>query len=75
MNQLNLNNEYRVVLTEVLPYEIPLMLDNYGFYKNIIDEKKRKIFIKQFRFLKKENEKRWYIPFNYFSHDIRLPFR
>lgn len=66
MNQLNLNNEYRVVLTEVLPYEIPLMLDNYGFYKNIIDEKKRKIFIKQFRFLKKENEKRWYIPFNYY---------
>lgn len=28
---IDLNNIYRVLLTEVLPYEIPLMLDNEGF--------------------------------------------
>ena len=31
---INLNNKYRALLTEVLPYELPLMLDNEGFYQN-----------------------------------------
>ena len=31
----NLNNKYRVLLTEVLPYELPLVLNNEAFYENI----------------------------------------
>ena len=38
MKEINLNNKYRVLLTEVLPYELPLMLDNGGFYLNMQDQ-------------------------------------
>ena len=71
MYQLNLNNEYRTVLTEVLPYEIPLMLDNIGFYQNIREKKIYDVFLKQFSFLtnnKYKNE--WCKPFNYY---VRRP--
>ena len=34
-NYIDLNNKYRVLLTEVLPYELPLMLDNEAFYLSI----------------------------------------
>lgn len=66
MMQINLKNKYRVLLTEVLPYEVPLMFDNYEFYQNIIDEKKSKIFFEQFNLMRNGNRKEnWYIPFNY----------
>ena len=32
---INLNNKYRVLLTEVLPYELPLFLNNEAFYANM----------------------------------------
>lgn len=38
-------NKYRALLTEMLPYEIPLLLDNSGFYYNMLDEKLRAILI------------------------------
>ena len=64
MTLLNLNNKYRTLLTEVLPYEVPLTFDNYAFYQNVNDTKKKAIFESQFNcdWLRK---KRWYIPFNY----------
>ena len=30
-------NKYRALLTEMLPYEIPLLLDNSGFYYNMLE--------------------------------------
>ena len=59
---INLSNRYRVLLTEVLPYELPLMLDNEGFYLNMQDEDLRKAFLETF----KGHKKRWTIPFDYF---------
>lgn len=56
--EINLNNKYRVLLTEVLPYELPLMLDNEGFYQNMQDGTLQKIFMEPFA-------KRWTIPFDY----------
>lgn len=53
-------NKYRALLTEMLPYEIPLLLDNSGFYYNMLDEKLRAIFNHQFSF-----SNTWTIPFNY----------
>ena len=58
-----LNNEYRVLLTEVLPYELPLMLNNEAFYRNMQDEKLRKLFTEIFSGVVKMGE--WTIPFDY----------
>ena len=56
-NEINLNNKYRVLLTEVLPYELPLMLDNEGFYLNMQNEGLKKIFNEAFAV----NLKKWTI--------------
>lgn len=60
--EINLNNKYRTLLTEVLPYELPLMLDNEGFYQNVQDESLKQIFEESFS---KINLK-WTIPFDYY---------
>lgn len=60
-NEIDLNNKYRVLLTEVLPYELPLMLDNEGFYLNMQNENLQKIFNEAFVGKMKE----WTIPFDY----------
>ena len=31
--KVNLSDKYRVLLTEVLPYELPLWFTNYNLYK------------------------------------------
>ncbi len=36
--RLDYSNKYRVLLTEVLPYEVPLLFSNYGFYSWINDK-------------------------------------
>ena len=59
---INLNNKYRTLLTEVLPYELPLMLDNEGFYQNVQDESLKQLFEESFS---KINLK-WTIPFDYY---------
>ena len=59
--EINLNNKYRVLLTEVLPYELPLMLDNGGFYLNMQDESLQKIFKETFVGKLKD----WTIPYDY----------
>jgi hypothetical protein len=59
--EINLNNKYRVLLTEVLPYELPLMLDNEGFYLNMQDESLQKIFKETFVGKLKD----WTIPYDY----------
>lgn len=58
---ININNKYRVLLTEVLPYEIPLMLDNEGFYFNMQDKNLYEIFKEAFG----GDCKNWTIPFDY----------
>lgn len=62
--ELNLNNKYRVLLTEVLPYELPLMLDNEGFYQNMQDKDLFDVFKEVFQGKMKE----WTIPFDYSIH-------
>ena len=59
--EVNLNNKYRVLLTEVLPYELPLMLDNEGFYLNMQEEMLRKIVEDTFPW----KQEQWTIPFDY----------
>lgn len=59
----NLNNKYRVLLTEVLPYELPLVLNNEAFYENMQDEKLRTLFIEVFNGRVKAGG--WTIPFDY----------
>ena len=59
----NLNNKYRVLLTEVLPYELPLVLNNEAFYENMQDEKIRSLFLSVFNGRVKNGD--WTIPFDY----------
>ena len=59
----SLNNKYRVLLTEVLPYELPLVLNNEAFYENMQDEKLRTLFIDVFNGRVKAGG--WTIPFDY----------
>lgn len=56
-----MNNKYRVLLTEVLPYEVPLMFDNNGFYFNMQDDELCNIFSETFKISKNS----WTIPFDY----------
>lgn len=58
----DLNNIYRVLLTEVLPYELPLMLDNEFFYLNMQDKELHDIFCETFQ----GRLRGWTIPFDYF---------
>ncbi len=48
--KLRSNNKYRVLLTEVLPNELPIVLDNHAFYVNMqdheIEAKIRELFFK-----------------------------
>lgn len=65
MKQPNdLNNKYRVLLTEVLPYELPLVLNNEAFYENMQDEDLRNLFVGIFNNIITSKE-RWTIPFDY----------
>lgn len=57
-----LHSKFRVLLTEVLPYEMPLIMDNLAFFHNMQDETTAKIFKDIFCSI--GNEK-WTIPFNY----------
>ncbi len=59
----NLNNKYRVLLTEVLPYELPLVFNNEAFYENMQDEKLRALFVNIFNGRVKARD--WTIPFDY----------
>lgn len=61
-----LNNKYRVLLTEVLPYELPLVLNNEAFYENMQNESLRKTFFDVFNGIVKSGT--WTISFDY---DIR----
>lgn len=62
-SELNLNNKYRVLLTEVLPYELPLFLNNEAFYANMQNSKLNNLFLDIFKsIITKYN---WTIPFDY----------
>lgn len=63
--EINLNNKYRVLLTEVLPYELPFRLNNDAFYENVQDEELKGTF----EAIVKSN-KEWTIPFDYY---VRRP--
>ena len=57
MKQPNdLNNKYRVLLTEVLPYELPLVLNNEAFYENMQDDVLHNLFISVFSKCMKNNK-------------------
>lgn len=63
MSTINLNNKYRVLLTETLPYELPLTLNNDGFYENMQKENLRDTFVEVFNGI--ASEKTFTIPFDY----------
>ncbi len=56
----DLNNKYRVLLTEVLPYELPIGITNLQFYKNMQDDSVRRWFEELFK------GTGLFVPFNYY---------
>lgn len=59
----DLNNKYRVLLTEVLPYELPIVLNNEAFYENMQDKNLLSLFKNVFNGFLKAGD--WTIPFDY----------
>lgn len=60
-NSINLDNKYRVLLTEVLPYELPFRLNNDAFYENMQNKELKASFDEAVK-----NNKKWTIPFDYY---------
>lgn len=60
-NSINLDNKYRVLLTEVLPYELPFRLNNDAFYENMQNKELKASFDEAVN-----NNKEWTIPFDYY---------
>ena len=60
-NSINLDNKYRVLLTEVLPYELPFRLNNDAFYENMQNKELKASFDEAVK-----NKKEWTIPFDYY---------
>ena len=58
---MDLNNKYRVLLTETLPYELPLSLNNDSFYENMLNEDLHSFFNGVFSDITKD----YTIPFDY----------
>ena len=61
IDKVDINNKFRVLLTETLPYELPLSLNNDKFYENMLNEELRKFFNGVFS----EVTKDYAIPFDY----------
>lgn len=57
-----MKNKYRVLLSEVLPYETPLFFDNVGFYSHLVTERITEADLNEL-FMLKPND--YTIPFNY----------
>jgi hypothetical protein len=58
--KIDRNDANRILLTELLPYEVPMLFSNDGFY-SIISSKKHEPFFKKI----KERKSSYGIPFNY----------
>lgn len=57
-----MNNKYRTLLSEVLPYETPLFFDNGGFYAHLTTERIKEEDVKE---LLRAGNYNYTIPFNY----------
>lgn len=57
-----MKNKYRVLLSEVLPYETPLFFDNVGFYSHLVTERITEADLNELFMLKPDD---YTIPFNY----------
>lgn len=64
--KINKDDKARILLTELLPYEVPMLFSNEGFYSIISNNNYSKFFDKIQQLSKATGDKRKYgIPFNY----------
>ena len=64
--KINKDDKARILLTELLPYEVPMLFSNEGFYSVIINNKYSKFFDRILMLSRAAGDKRKYgIPFNY----------
>ncbi len=64
--KINKDDKARILLTELLPYEVPMLFSNEGFYSVIINNKYSKFFDRILMLSRATGDKRKYgIPFNY----------
>jgi hypothetical protein len=62
-NRINKKDKYRVLLTEVWPYEVPLIVSNNSFYK-LVKDKSNENFIKKIKETHKDYIERK-VPYHY----------
>lgn len=64
--KINKDDKARILLTELLPYEVPLLFSNEGFYKLVSNGKYSTFFERIIQLSKAGGDRRKYgIPFNY----------
>lgn len=66
--KINKDDKNRVLLTEVLPYEVPMIFSNEGFY-SIVSNKQHETLLRRIKELSPANTdnegRKWSIPFNF----------
>jgi len=63
---INKDDKARILLTELLPYEVPMLFSNEGFYKLVSNGKYNSFFDRILQLSKASGSGRKYgIPFNY----------
>lgn len=62
--KINKEDKTRILLTELLPYEVPMLFSNDGFY-NIINGGKLDYFSNKIKQIFKDLDKNFTLPFNY----------
>lgn len=64
---INKDDINRILLTELLPYEVPMLFSNEGFYLNVLENKHSSFFsrIQQLSQANGEIDRKYGIPFNY----------
>lgn len=63
--RFNLDNPYRLLLSDVLPTEIPIILNNQGFYMRYKDDTPKDVLDNIFKNLSTNKSRRFTIPFTY----------
>ncbi len=64
--KINKDDKARILLTELLPYEVPMLFSNEGFYKLVSSGKYNTFFDRIFQISKAGGDgKKYGIPFNY----------
>ncbi len=63
--RLNQSDEYRAILTDTAPFEVPIIFSNDGFYKNLIDYNSKSSILQKIIAALVINSRKYTVPLRY----------